>query len=192
MNLYKQIEKQLQKKGYSEKVIILTLAYIREHLSQVKLLRKDTLADNLRDNPFYQYFDKVLGQPLRELKGLQAEQIELKKRCEKIGGFLTVANLSMSWRKLKQSMKRLEAVKPTIAGIRDQLDDVYSAIARQFRSGARTVTVSLAGGMERDYEPVSGPPAIYEEMKERARIRNNAMGVEEIRGPLGNYDNHRN
>lgn len=194
-NNYNKVKNYLQSKGYSTKVITVALAYIGESEANASYRRKHLAFDapaNLKDNPFYQHFNKVLGEPLRKMRELKEAQAEMTENCKKVSTFFLVANLSMSWRKLKQSMKRMEAFKPTIAGIRDQLDDAEAALAKQFRSGGRSATVSVAGGLERDYEPVSGPPAIYEEMEERARIRNNAMGVEEIRGSLGNYDNHRN
>ena len=83
----------------------------------------------------------------------------------------------MNIEEYRRKIKDLSSVKKEIEG------DIRS----ERRASDLERVASMAGSFM-VHESLSGPPYYHAECQKRARIRNNVVGVEDLRGPQGLYN----
>ncbi|MDB4444628.1 hypothetical protein N9174_04750 [bacterium] len=145
---YKAIKNFLRQKGYSEKTVVLVGAYLGEIEGQALWGKKAVSAGSGFDNPWQDYIDEVLAEPLRQLKALSRDI----KRDTAIMLY-ALSNLEMADLTVKMDLIR----RKSRTVLQPQLDGLKAIVGR---------TLNPASGSS-----TSGPPKTYDEIEAQKEAR---------------------
>lgn len=137
---YKAIENYLRQRGYSEKQILLTKAYCADF--EAWPVYRTKAAGSGIDNPYRNYFDAVLGEPLRQLKELGDEI----RRDQAI-----VFHMVNSARIASLMVTREHSLKKSFAPLQRRVANLEAMIRKRLRSSPGS--------------SFSGPPEVYNEIQ---------------------------